>query len=113
MNYKEKFNDWLLTRPQVIKDIVALYPPGTYKIKEGAPYSITAPGCTVNIISYYETGTVGVLIKGKDKSKEALEHETLLCERYKKSKEETEDLHSRDVKAEVDPKWLELINSEL
>lgn len=113
MSYKEEFEAWIKTRPAVIQLLAKKYPPGYYKIKEGSPYSITSSGSPVELISYLETGQVGVLIKGKNKSKEALEHEELLCKRYNKSKQEIEDLHQRDVKANVDPKWLELINSEI
>lgn len=113
MSYKEEFEEWLSTRPQIIKDMVAKYPPGDYTIKEDAPYTITAPGSTVNIISWREDGQVGVAIKAENKSIEAIEHEKELGERYNKTKEEMKVIHDTDVMAHVNPKYLELVHNEL
>ena len=113
MSYKEVFEPWLAQQPEAIQELAKTYPPGTYKVKEGAPYSITAPGCTVLLISWLENGMVGVLVEGKDKSEEALEHEAMLCEQYKKSKEETQNIHDASISAHVDPQHLELVTNEL
>jgi len=113
MGYKEEFEEWLETRPQIIQDMAKKFPPGDYLVKEDAPYGITASGCTVNLQSYREDGTVGVVIKGKDKSEAALEHERNLGARYNKTAEEMEHLHKQDVFAHVDPDWLELVKNEL
>lgn len=113
MSYKDTFNAWLAEQPQVIQDLAAAYPPGTYKIKEDAPYAITNPGSKVLLISYTQNGQVGVVIKAEDKSKEALEHEEMLCQRYKKTKEEAEQLKAADVSVHVDPQYLELVYNEL
>lgn len=113
MDYKEHFEKWLAERPESIQKLAKKFPPGEYKIKEDAPYTVTAPGCTVTLMSYLENGTVGIMIKAKDKSKDALDHEAMLCEKYKKSKQETEAIHKKDVSAVIDPKWLELVSNEL
>lgn len=113
MSYKEQFEEWLATRPQAIQELAKQYPPGDYKIKEGAPYGITAPGCTVNLVSYREDGIVRVVLKAKDKSEAAIQHEDMLCDQYGKTDEEREEIHSSDVQAHVDPQWLELVHNEL
>jgi hypothetical protein len=113
MSYKDTFDEWLATRPDSIKELAKKYPPGEYKIKEDAPINVTIPGSTVLLISYLEQGQIGVMIKAENKSEEALEHEAMLCERYKKSKEEAEQLHKNDVTVNVNPEWLELVTNEL
>jgi len=113
MSYKDTFNAWLAEQPQVIQELATAYPPGTYKIKEDAPYAITNPGSKVLLISYTQSGQVGVVIKAEDKSKEAIEHEEMLCQRYKKTKEEAEQLKAADVSVHVDPQYLELVHNEL
>ena len=112
MSYKEEFEAWLKTKPQEVQDLAAKYPPGDYTIKEGAPYGITVPGSKVNIESYREDGTVGVRIKGTDKSEQAIEHEKMLGARYNKSEEEMEKIHVMDIMAHVEPEWLELVHNE-
>jgi len=113
MSYKDTFEEWLATRPQEVQELAKAYPPGEYRIKEDAPVKVTKPGKTVLLISYLEQGQIGVMIKGEDKSDDALEHETMLCERYKKSKEEVEQIHKQDVTVNVDPEWIELVTSEV
>jgi hypothetical protein len=113
MSYKDTFEAWLATKPKEVQELAKKYPPGDYKIKEDAPVKVTKPGSTVLLISYLETGQIGVMIKGEDKSDDAIEHETMLCERYKKSKEELEKIHKQDVTVNVDPEWLELVTNEL
>lgn len=113
MSYKDDFKMWLEERPQAIKDLVAKYPPGDYTVKADSPYSITAPGSTVNIISYLEDGKVGVQIKAENKTPEAIEHEKALASQHGRSEEELQKMHETDVMAHVDPQWLELITNEL
>lgn len=113
MSYKEEFEAWLATRPKAVQELAAKYPPGDYKMKEDAPYGVTAPGCTVNLISYREDGLVGVVILAKDKSEAALEHETRVAKQHGRTDEEIEEIHKMDVKAHVDPQWLELVHNEL
>ena len=113
MSYKDTFEAWLATKPESVQELARQYPPGEYKIKEDAPVKITTPGSTVLLISYLEEGQLGVMVKGEDKSDDALEHETMLCERYKKSKEEVEKIHKQDVTVNVDPEWIELVTSEI
>ena len=113
MSFTDTFNAWLATRPESIQKLAAKYPPGEYKIIKGSPYGITSDGSTVEVITYLESGQLGVLIKAENKSDEALEHEAMLCERYKKSKEEQEKIHKSDVTAHIEPEWLELVTSDL
>lgn len=113
MSYKETFEAWLATRPEKIQELARKYPPGTYTIKEDAPYTITNPGSKVLLISYLESGFVGVIIKAEDKTQAAIDHEAMLCERYKKSKEEQEEIHKSDITTHVDPQYLELVHNEL
>jgi hypothetical protein len=113
MSYKDTFEEWLATRPESVQKLARQYPPGEYKIKDDAPVKITIPGKTVLLISYLEEGQLGVMIKGEDKSDDALEHEAMLCERYKKSKEEVAKIHKQNVTVNVDPEWIELVNNEL
>jgi len=113
MSYKEVFIPWLAEQAPVIQELAAKYPPGTYKFKKKAPYDIVAPGKTVLLISWLKNGDIGVMVKGKDKSKSALENEVLLCERYKKTPEEIKEINDADVTAHVDPKWLIVVSSEL
>ena len=44
--------DWLEKMPADIQATVEKYPPGAYHVKADAPYSITAPGCLVELLSY-------------------------------------------------------------
>jgi hypothetical protein len=113
MSYKDTFEAWLATKPESIQELAKAYPPGEYKVKDDAPVKITIPGKTVLLISYLEEGQLGVMVKGADKSDDALEHETMLCERYKKSKEEVNKIHKQDVTVNVDPEWIELVTNEL
>ena len=112
MTYKETFEAWLEERPESIKQLVAKYPPGTYTMKEGAPYRITDPGTEVELVSYLEDGNVGVAVKAANKSKDAIEHEKKLGAYYQKTEEEIEAIHNSDIVAHVDPEWLELKKSD-
>lgn len=113
MTYKETFDEWLKTRPPAIQEFITVYPPGAYKVIEDAPYSLTAPGTTVQLISWKENGTVGVVILAKDKTEATLSREKELCEEHGRTPEETDNIHKLDIKAQVDPQYLELVKSEL
>ena len=110
---KKQFAEWLATRPPAIQDMVSLYPPGEYKIKEDAPYGVSTPGTTVNLVSYSEDGTVGVVVMAENKTDEAIEHEKQLGAQHGRTPQEIEELHKTNIKVMVEPKWLELITNEL
>lgn len=57
--------DWLDRLPSDIRATVEKYPPGKYRIKKDAPYSITAPGCLVAVIDYKSaTRAYVTIVKG-------------------------------------------------
>lgn len=113
MSYKETFDKWLAERPQVVQEMATKYPPGKYSMKEGSPYAITNPGTVVELYSWLESGDVGIIVRAEDKSKDALEHENMLCLKHHKTEEETELIHNSSIRAHVDPEWLELVTSDL
>lgn len=109
--FNEKMQDpdfrlWYESRPAKIKAMVQLYPYSIYKIKDGAPYSITCPGTIVTLEAYNAGGEVLVVVKAKDKLPQALEREKEICEVHGGDPEKA---HSKDVAAHVNPIWLEPI----
>jgi hypothetical protein len=113
MSYKETFEAWLAERPEVVQALAKKFPPGIYTMKEGSPYAITNPGTHVELYSWLETGDVGIIVKATDKSEAALEHEKMLGLKYHKTEDEMRTIHTSAIRAHIDPKWLELVNSEL
>ena len=58
-----EFETWLATRPESVQALGAKYPPSIpYRVRDGAPYGGSAPGCIVAVFSYYEDGTVSVVV---------------------------------------------------
>ena len=106
---KAELVKWYESRPQEIKHLIDNYPPGKYLVKEGAPYSVTAPGVEVTLLSYMEDGQVGVALEAKDKTQEVLDNEKALGAKHNRSQEDIQRLHDSDLKAHVDPIWLEII----
>lgn len=106
---KKKVKEWLLTRPQSIRDLVEKYPLGAYRIKENAPYAISRSGTKVMIFSYYEDGRIDVIVIAKYKLPETLEHEKRLAERSNKL-DDIENIHKQSVKVNIDPAYLEKID---
>jgi hypothetical protein len=100
------FAKWLETRPQVIRELAIKFPPGEYRMKDGAPYGISCEGTKVHLESYLENGSIGVVVLAENKLPAGLEHERILAERYEKN---VKEIHAQNVKVEVDPKWLEKI----
>jgi hypothetical protein len=104
---KQEWENWLATRPQVIKELAQKFPPGEYIMKAGAPYGLSCAGTKVQMHSYHEDGTVSVVVLAEHKTAEGLEHESKLCEQYEKDKQEA---HNANVKVNIDPVWMEMIN---
>ncbi len=103
----EEFNEWLDTRPQVIKDLVAKYPPfDKYIIRKGAPYAISREGTIVSIQCYFESGDVGVVVMARDKTKEAIDHEIYIGKTHNRSDEDIENFAKENVMCQIDPVWL-------
>ena len=109
MAQEQTWEEWVASRPEDIQKTIANFPPGEYRIKQGAPYGVTTPGSKVRVHSYGEDGTIGVIILAEDKSPEAIAHEEELGRKYNKTPEEIADIHSRPVKVFIDPKYMELI----
>ena len=108
----KEYREWLETRPQIIKDLAEAYPPGEYRIKENAPYSISCPGTRVFLEGYREDGQVIVVIRAEDKLQDALDSETLLALEHGKF-HEIEKIHGSNVIVRIDPVWLKLEKNHL
>ncbi len=70
----KQFEDWLKTRPAIIQKMARAYPPGKYKIAEGAPYGYTCPGTIVDLVSYNEGGQIRVMVEPENVLPAAIEH---------------------------------------
>lgn len=111
----EAFEDWLKTRPAHVQEIVRKYPPGIYRIKEGAPYAISCPGTTCYLHSYTELPQEGkveikIVVLPGDLMGSAINHIIDLCLKYNHTNI-NERLNSPH-KVLVDPKFLELIEAD-
>lgn len=54
---------WLLTRPETVQSLAARCPPDTfYRVRPGAPYSLSSPGSICSVYSYREDGEVTVIV---------------------------------------------------
>ncbi len=104
-----EFEEWLSTRPKIIRELGRKYPPGKYKIAEGAPYGLTCPGTIVSIMSYNENGTIHVLIEPEDMRPEAIEHSNAILHPQGRDHSEFKD---RAIGAYVDPQYLLPYNPE-
>lgn len=111
MSSKDReFEEWLATCPEVIKGLAQKYPPDiAYKVKRGAPYSISSSGSIVHIFSYLENGTIRVVVPAKYKSQSAINHEKRLGAEHGRSEREIKRINESDILVEVDPFWLEPI----
>lgn len=98
----DEFEEWLKTRPESVQMLAADYPPGWYRIRDGAPYGISCPGTVVQLYSYTEDGQVGVVVHARHKRPEALAHEQMLAALYG-----TEPPHERNIWVCIDPCWME------
>lgn len=99
----EALEQWLIGRPQIIKDLARKYPPGEYRIKEGAPYGYTCPGTIVYLVSYNEGGEIRVAVMPENVLPEAMEHARRINPDF--------TLPDDPISAYVDPIYLESIHS--
>jgi hypothetical protein len=81
-----------------VQRLARQYPPGWYRIKEGAPYGISYPGTIVKLYSYVESGDVGVIVFTQRKRPEAIEHERMLAKMHG-----TPPVHGKDILVRIDP----------
>lgn len=51
-------SDWFQSRPPEIQALCRATPPGVYRVREGAPYAISAPGSVGYVDGYQENGCV-------------------------------------------------------
>src|SRR6266849_2107992 len=100
------FTEWLATRPEKIQALVRQYPPADYRIKPGAPYSISCPGTLVSLVSYRENGTVSVAIEYANLQEAALNH---MAERLAKTGRTLADFGTPTQRVVIDPVYLEPI----
>jgi hypothetical protein len=95
---------WFNCQPEVIQNLAKQCPFDTYKIKAGAPYGVTCEGSIVHLLSFTESGEVGIVLLARDKLPAAIQHEQKMCALhgtdYSKVKNE-------NIRAYVDPVWLE------
>ncbi len=101
---RQRFEEWLATRPKSVQVLGHKYPPGWYRIKPGAPYGISTPGTVVRLYAYSEDGDVGVVVFADRKRPEALEFERLLWQEHGK---EGDPPHDQNILVHIDPQWME------
>jgi len=68
------YMSWYMSRPPAVKQLIIEYPYPFYKVKEGAPYGISAPGTVVILNSYRETGEVSVIVPPENLTEIAKAH---------------------------------------
>lgn len=107
---RKAFKKWFDGRPREIKDHILKCLPGIYKVKEGAPYSLSCPGTIGNVIAWNGTD-VTIEIEAKDKLPECLEHEALLAAKYGKIGM-IDEIHAHSIRTQVDHEWLEPVEVE-
>lgn len=100
----QEWKAWYNSRPQKVKDLIDKYPPGAYRIKEGAPYAISCSGTVVNVIGYNENNEVVVVILPFHKMPSAIEHEKALCKKHNSDYEKIKDTATT---THVSADWIE------
>lgn len=109
---KKEWYDWFNSRPKEIQELVKKYPPGTYKIKPGAPYAISCPGTIVQLYAYIENSEdgeeneVSVIIFPSELLVEAKKHIKYLCQKH--GTNYTNNINT-PTKTNVETQYLELI----
>jgi len=98
-----EFEQWLETRPPLIKELGKKYPPGKYKIAEDAPYGITCPGTIVSIMAYNESGMIRVMVEPEHILPGAIEHMKAIL---RSQGRDFAELSEEAISAHVDPQWL-------
>lgn len=110
MDHSEEFEKWMQNKPPIIRQLVAAYPPGRYRMKENAPYAISCPGTLVTLAGYRETGEVIVIVDADDLLPEAIAHQKMLLNRRGGDYSE---VAGRPQTVYVDPIYLELMKKEI
>lgn len=110
MDHSEEFKRWLATRPAIIQEMAAAYPPGRYRMTPDAPYAISCPGTLVTLIGYTEVGKVIVVVDAEDLRPEAIEHQKKLLNRRGGDYSEVDGKPSQ---VYVDPNYIELVEEGL
>jgi len=95
---------WFNDMPPNIQDLIRAYPEETYRIKKGAPYSLSCEGVIVKIVSYCANEWVVVEVLAKNKNKLCRTNERALCELNGTDYNEAKD---KDIGVEIEPIWLE------
>lgn len=104
-----EYNDWVKTRPKIIRKLIKKYPPFTrYKIKKGAPYLHSCEGEIIEICSYNENGNIGVIVLAEFKTELGKENTMISCLTNFKDYDE---MIKQDFKCNINPKWIIPIRS--
>ncbi|TSE11309.1 hypothetical protein [Aquimarina algiphila] len=99
--------EWYDSRPKIIQQLYEKCPFGEYIISNDAPYALTCPGTTVEVIGYRITGEIIVKLLRENMLPEALKHEAELIEKYQTPKENIETIITADgMKTVVEPEHL-------
>lgn len=102
---QKEYDEWFNARPKSVQDLITKYPfTKSWRMKQGAPYSISCGGTKVSIVSYTEHGNINVAVMAEDKMAEANLHEMELCAQYGK---DYDVISKQNVKVEIDPIYLE------
>jgi len=99
----KEFEEWLLTRPPIIQQMGRKWPPGQYRIAEGAPYALTCPGTIVDLMAYNEDGTIRVVVLPENIRQEAKEHSNALL---RPQGRDFSEMEGKPISAYVDPQFL-------
>jgi hypothetical protein len=106
----EDFEEFVKTLPEKAAAVARDFPPGVYRIKEGAPYAISCPGTVVYFYSYTRYGQMGVVVAPENRLPEALRHERTLGLMHGKTEKEMQEISQQPLLVVVDPCWLERID---
>lgn len=109
MTENKEYEDWLLTRPQIIQNLARKYPPGEYEMSDDAPYGLTCPGTVVSLEGYSETGEVIVSIIPGNWRPEAIKYSNRIL--HPQGRDHSE-LAKLVISAHVDPQYLLSLNRE-
>jgi len=69
----------------------------------GAPYGISCEGTLVQLHSYSEDGTVGVIVTAQNKLPAAIQYEKMLSNKHGK---DADAMHKQDILVRIDPKHM-------
>ena len=111
MSKKQDWENWVASRPEKVKKLIAEFPPGEYVMLPGAPYGVSTPGTIVILRSYQENGEVSIIVPAENKTPKAIEHESYLGMMHNKTQEEIEKIHKSNIQVIIDPKYMELVKA--